>query len=400
MPTPAPQLSGIAARRIHTPRMILDNVLIEFNGPDIGIMGDFASAMIPPGYFNARDEDLVVVPGLVDTHVHGCGGCDFLDKTRASLETISRMAARGGTTTLVATTTIPVDDERLEGFGEFLRQLRAVAMDAPGARYAGIHLEGPFINPARRGGFGPRFVRPVDIRFATRVMEMCGDILMKVTLAPEITGGGDLIRLILDNPNTQIEISVGHTDADFESARRFFAIERVRQVTHAFNAMCPFHHREPGVIGAALTDDNVWMEMIPDGHHLVGGAIALLHRAKGPGRLMIVTDGTAATGTEPGTPVRSVGGVTVVRDGAVRLEDGALAGSNLLMAGALESACRLGGVPFEHALEMCTLTPARAVHRESIIGTIDPGKRADFCVLRRDGSVAATIRDGMLVHQA
>ncbi len=128
-----------------------------------------------------------------------------------------------------------------------------------------------------------------------------------------------------------------------------------------------------------------------------GPAIALLHRLKGPNRLMIVTDGTAATATPEGTRIRSVGGWTEVRDGAVRLLDGTLAGSNLLMAGALHRASALGGFEFHEALRMATITPARSVHWESQIGSIEPRKRADFCVLAEDGSVYATIRDGKLV---
>ena len=401
MSTPAFQprpLDGIVARRIHTPRMILDDVLIEFRGTDIGVMGNFA-APAPPGYYDARDAGLVVVPGLVNVHVHGGGGADFLDHTEESIQRISTMGAAGGATSMVATTTIPVDDASLEGFGEFLRLLRAAR--PRGARFVGLHLEGPFLNPEKRGGFGPRYVQPVDLRQAERILEMCGDILLKITVAPEIDRGDDLIRLILDNPNTQIEVSLGHTTADFGLARRFFGMERVRQVTHAFNAMSAYHHREPGLIGAALLDDNVWMEMIPDGHHLSGPTIALLHRTKGPGRLMMITDGSGATGLPEGSRVTSVGGATVVEDDAVRLaSDGTLAGSNILMAGALARTRTLGGVPMEDALEMATLTPARSIHREALIGSIEPGKRADLCVLRDDGSVAATIRDGTLVYEA
>jgi N-acetylglucosamine-6-phosphate deacetylase len=392
------QLGGIACRRLHTPGMILDNVLIEFDGARIGMMGDFASAWIPPGVFNAREGELTVVPGLIDVHIHGGGGADFLNKTPESFQRISETAASGGAASIVATTTIPSDDAELEGFAEFVRQFRSVK--PRGARFLGVFLEGPFINPEKRGGFGERYAWPIDFRKVEKILSLAEDILLKITLAPEIPDAEKLIRLFHENPRTNVEVSLGHSAADFDLAQRFFKLERVRQVTHAFNAMHPFHHRSPNLIGAALLEDRVWMEMIPDGHHLTGPAIGLLHRTKGPGRLMIITDGTAATATEPGTRVRSVGGYTEVRDGAVRLMDGALAGSNLLMAGALRSAQELGGVPFEDALTMCTLTPAASVNREHETGSIDPGKLADFCVLRKDGSVAATIRDGALVYSA
>lgn len=391
------QLGGIACRRLYTPSIILDNVLVLFEGPKIGPMGDFASAWIPPDIYNARGDDVIVTPGLIDVHVHGCGGADFLDKSAGSLRTISATAARGGAASIVATTTIPIDDAELEGFAEFLHQLRNTPVE--GARFLGIHLEGPFINPERRGGFGERFVQPADLRKAERILSMCEAELLKVTLAPEIEGGADLVHLFAEHPRAAVEVSIGHSSIGYEDARRWFRHGRVRQVTHAFNAMCPFHHRDPGLVGAALLDDNVLCEMIPDGCHLTGPAIELLYRLKGPKRLMLVTDGTAATGTPPGTRILSVGGYTEVRDGAVRLMDGALAGSNLFMAGALAETQRLAGVPFDEALQMATITPARSVNKEDVVGSIDPGKAADFCVLRRDGTVAATIRDGLLVYE-
>lgn len=389
------QLTGIACRRLYTPDIILDDVLVTFEESQIAMMGEFASAWLPPGIFDARAQNLTVVPGLIDVHIHGCGGADFLDQTTESFARVSRVTASGGATSIVATTTIPTSDAQLERFRDFVAKLRNFEPD--GARILGLFLEGPFINPEKRGGFGPEYVWPVDLKQAQRILSICEDLLLKITIAPEIPQAEALIRLFHENPRTHIEISLGHSAADFELARRYFQLERVRQVTHAFNAMHPFHHRAPGLIGAALLEERVWCEMIPDGHHLTGPAITLLHRLKGPNRLMIVTDGTAATATPEGTKIRSVGGWTEVRDGAVRLLDGTLAGSNLLMAGALHRASALGGIEFHDSLRMATITPARSVHWESQIGSIEPRKRADFCVLAEDGSVYATIRDGKLV---
>jgi N-acetylglucosamine-6-phosphate deacetylase len=391
------QLGGIACRRLYTPHMILDNVLVLFEGAKIGMMGDFNSAWVPPDVFNARGEDLTVVPGFIDVHIHGCGGSDFREHTDEAFRTISTTAAGGGATSIVATTTFPQGPAGLEMFEEVVRAYRA--SEPPGARFLGLFLEGPFINPEMRGGFGADYVQPVRLEVVRRILDLCADLLLKITIAPEIEQGEELINMVHDNPGTQIEVSLGHSSADFALARKFFKLERVRQVTHAFNAMTPFHHRSPSLIGAALLDDRVMMEMIPDGCHLVGPTVEMLYRAKGPKRLMIITDGTAATATPEGTPVRSVGGITMVRDGAVRLENGALAGSNLLMAGAVRRAMDIGAVPFEHAVEMASMTPAVSVRREAQVGSIDPGKFADLCVLRRDGSVAATIRDGRLVYQ-
>ncbi len=395
---PGQHLAGIACRRLYTPDMILDDVLVLFAEGVVGMMGEFASHWLPPDVFDARSPELVVVPGLVDVHIHGCGGADFLDLNEEAYRCISATAARGGATSIVATTTIPRDDEELVRFAEFVRLLKR--LDPPGARFLGIFLEGPFINPEKRGGFGPQYVWPADLRRAERILSVCEDLLLKITIAPEIENGLQLIEFFHENPRTTVEISLGHSAADFHLARRLFRLERVRQVTHAFNAMHPFHHRAPGLIGAALLEERVWCEMIPDGHHLSGPAIELLYRLKGWEKLMIITDGTGATATSPGTRIPSVGGWTEVRDGAVRLADGTLAGSNLLMADAVRCVGELAGVPFHDALRMATLTPARSVHWDDRIASIEPGKRADFCVLDTHGQVYATIRDGRLVYLA
>jgi N-acetylglucosamine-6-phosphate deacetylase len=392
------QLGGIACRRLYTPFYLLDNVLVLFEGAKISMLGEFASSHLEPDFYNAQDDDLFVVPGFVDVHIHGCGGADFLDKTTASLQTISSNSARGGATSLLATTTIPVDDEELEGFAEFVRLLKEVKV--AGARFVGIHLEGPFINPNRSGAFGPRYIQPANLKHAERILSISEDVLAKITIAPEIENGDALIRLFAENPRTSIEVSVGHSELTFEQANRWFEHERVRQVTHAFNAMHSFHHRRPGLLGAALLNDKVWAEMIPDGHHLSGAAIELLHRVKGRDRLMIVTDASAATGTPPGTMIESIGGLTQVKDGAVRLMNGALAGSNVLMNDAMFGAINLGKVPLEDAIRMSCVTPAQSVHLFDRIGSIEPGKQADLCIMRRDGSVVATIRDGILVYEA
>jgi N-acetylglucosamine-6-phosphate deacetylase len=396
---PHEPLAGIACRRLFTPDTVLDDVLITFEKDgSIGVMGEFASHQMPPNVFDARRPDVKVVPGLIDVHIHGGGGADFRELDEASLLRISENAARGGASSIIATLTLPRDEAGFERLSDFVRLLRTT--DPPGARVLGIFLEGPFINPRKHGAFGPDYIWPVDLARAERLLSLCGDLLLKITVAPEIDGGTRLIELFHENPNTHVEVSLGHSVVDYDTARRLFRMERVRQVTHAFNAMDSFHHRAPGLIGAALLDDRVLCEMIPDGFHLVGPTIELLYRMKGRDRLMIVTDGAAATGTKPGTRIMGLSGWTEVRDGAVRLPDGTLAGSNLLMASAVRSACELGHVPFQDALRMATVTPALSVHWEDRVASIEPRKRADFCVLDGHGEVLATIRDGRAVYVA
>lgn len=434
------QLSGIACRRLRTPGYTLDNVYIEFDGPRIAVVGDFASSWLPPGSYNARSENLTVLPGFVDVHVHGGGGVDFLNADADGLRTISATAAAGGCTSMVATTTLANDDEGLERFAEFVRVLRAtnplqrspgsfpeaagarttssngantalaegtqtlatddLVCSLPGTRVVGIHLEGPFLNPERRGAFTPRFLRPVDLKIAERFLDICGDLLRKITLAPELPGCAELIELLSSAPYP-IEVTLGHTTCDYELGKRLFANPRVRQITHAFNAMSGLHHRSPNLITAALLDERVSLEIIPDGMHVAPPVIALMHRTVGAKRLIGTTDGASAAGMPPGSTFESFSGTAAVGSdcGVRRTADHVLVGSAALMADAFQRLQELAGIPYEDALLMCTENPAKSINLFDQIGSVEKGKRADFVVLNQDMRVVATVRDGLLVHE-
>jgi len=382
---------------LRLPDRTLRAVRVTLDGPRI--------LRIDENVGEAAHLETVAVPGLVDVHIHGCGGADWLDATEESLRTISTTAAQGGATSIVSTTTIANDDDGLRRFArqmDLLRAARPLVLCAlhevsplPGARVLGLYLEGPWLNPARRGGFGPRYVAPIDLDRAAQVLDLCADLLIKITLAPELPNGEALIDLIQERCPHPVAISLGHTEVDYATARRLFARPDVRQVTHMFNAMVPFHHRTPGLIGAALADASILLEVIPDGHHLAPETVAMLHALVGHRRLVAITDATGATGTKPGTHVNCVGGMTMVADGAVRLvETGALAGSNILMADALRLLQTAAGIPFGEALAICTRNPALSLNLQDEIGSAKPGHRADFTVLAADGGAVSVIRDG------
>lgn len=407
------QLSGIACRRLRTPQHILDNVYIEFDGSRISILGDFNSVQVPVGAYNARDEEFTVIPGMVDVHVHGAGGVDFLNADHESLKMISSVAARGGATTLVATTTLASDDENLESFAEFIRLLRSTGAmgwnlgskdktvnTLPGCRFAGIHLEGPFLNPERRGAFTDRFLRPPDVKVAEQVMEICGDLLTKVTMAPEMPGGEELVE-VFTSGSTPVEVSLGHTTADFALGMKMFENPHARQITHVFNAMSGLHHRQANLITAALMDPRVSLEIIGDGLHVSPPVVQLLHRLTGAKRLIAITDGASSAGMAPGSVCEAFSGQAKVGadSGVRRTSDNVLVGSAALMNDIFQRLQHMADIPFEDALLMTTENPAKSVNRFDQIGSVDKDKRADFVVLK-NGQVAATIRDGMLVYEA
>jgi N-acetylglucosamine-6-phosphate deacetylase len=407
------QLSGIACRRLRTPQHILDNVYIEFEGPRISIMGDFNSAAIPPGAFNAREDELTVVPGFVDVHVHGAGGIDFLNADLDGLKFISGVAARGGATTMVATTTLAQEDKDLRNFAEFIRNLRSTGplgynkgdsdrtvSTLPGTRITGIHLEGPFLNPERRGAFTDRFLRPPDPDVARKVMEICGDLLLKVTMAPEMPGGEELVEVFTSGP-TPVEVSLGHTTANYALGMKIFENPHARQITHVFNAMTGLHHRAANLITAALMDPRISLEIIGDGLHVAAPVVQLLHRITGAKRLIAITDGASAAGAPAGSIFEAFSGQARVGadSGVRRINDNVLVGSAALMSDIFNRLQHMADIPFEDALLMCTENPAVSINRADQIGTIDKNKRADFAVLRNEQDVVATIRDGMLVYQ-
>ncbi len=377
-------------------------------------MGDFNSVALPPGVFNARDEEITVVPGLVDVHVHGGGGIDFLNADLEGMRLISRIAAQGGATTMVATTTLAGEDHDLEKFAEFVRILRSAGgmgydrgsgdktvSTLPGTRVVGIHLEGPFLNPERRGAFTDRFLRPPDLKIAEKVMEICGDLLLKVTLAPELPGGEDLIDLFTSS-EAPVEVSLGHTTADFALGMKVFENPRSRQITHVFNAMTGLHHRQANLITAALMDPRVSLEIIGDGLHVSPPVMQLLHRLTGAKRLIAITDGASSAGAPVGRVFEAFSGQARVGadSGVRRTNDNVLVGSAALMIDIFNRLQHMSDIPFEDALLMCTENPARSINRFDQIGSIDKDKRADFVVLRDDQHVVATIRDGQLVYQA
>lgn len=306
-----------------------------------------------------------ILPGFVDLHVHGGGGADLMEGP-AALPQVARTHARHGTTRLLATTvTAPLP--ALEGV---LRGIRA-AMDAPGpgeARVLGVHLEGPFLNPARLGA-QPPFTVPATLGAVLALHALAP--LRVLTLAPEVAGHLDLIPALVA---AGIRVQVGHSDATYEEACAALA-RGATGFTHLFNAMSPFHHRAPGAAGAALAH-GAYAELIPDLLHVHPGAIRAALRAI-PG-LYAVTDGTAASAMPDGT--YRLGSHAVAKCGhGVRLPDGTLAGSSLTMDAAFRNLVSLG-LSWAEASRRCSALPADFLG-ETRLGRIAEGSPADLVVL-------------------
>lgn len=334
--------------------------------------------------------DAMVAPGFVDLHVHGAAGLDLMDGSLSTLRKVSRTLARYGTTSFLATT-MSAPDAELESAIVGLAAHRHDATE--GARPVGIHLEGPFLNPLRRGTHCAGSLRKADRQSFLRMVELSGNTIRRLTIAPEMDPGYDLIRTAVE---LGISVSLGHSDATEKQARA--AVDAgATQATHTFNAMRPFHQREPGILGVALTDDRIYAEIIADGIHTQPGSVDLLLRAKGVDRIPLVTDGSSGVGMPDGK--YPFGGKTVtVKDGECRDSEGHLAGSTLTLDRAVRNLIEWLDVPLHEALIMASATPARSMRLGNGMGIIRPGADADLVFLDRNLQVLQTMVAGRIVY--
>jgi N-acetylglucosamine-6-phosphate deacetylase len=308
----------------------------------------------------------VAAPGFVDLQVNGFGGIDLMEADVNGYRRAGEALLETGVTSYLPTF-ISAPEEHL------LAALGAVPVIAEGPRILGVHLEGPFLAPSRLGTHPAEARRDPDPALLERLVG-AGPIRL-VTLAPELPGAGPLIELLQERGLT---VSCGHTNATAEEADAAFDLG-VRTVTHLFNAMRPFRHRDPGIAGAALARDDVIVQIILDGVHLAPETAQVVWRAAA-GRVALVTDAFAGAGVGMSDGLYSLGGVEVdVRDGVARRPDGVLAGSTLTMIDAARNLHALG-VPLAQSLEAASTVPARVVGI-STIGRLDVGLPADVVVL-------------------
>jgi N-acetylglucosamine-6-phosphate deacetylase len=306
----------------------------------------------------------IATPGFVDLQVNGFAGIDFLDADADGYKRASQGLLETGVTAFLATFITAPEDH-------LLAALQNVPRHFDGARVLGVHLEGPFLAPERLGIHPPSARRDPDAALLERLVS-AGPVRL-VTLAPERPGACDLIDLLR---RRAITVSCGHSDATSEEATAAFD-RGVRTVTHLFNAMRPFGHRDPGIAGAALARDDVVVQIIVDGAHLAPETAQVVWSAAA-GRVALVTDAVAGAGETDG--VYSLGGLDIeIRDGVARGPDGSLAGTSMTMIEAVRNLHALG-VPLADALDAATAVPARVIGA-SFVGRLDVDQPADVVVL-------------------
>lgn len=345
---------------------VKDDILITLRG---GTIADVMQIAAPPA--SADRVRGLVVPGFVDVHVHGGDGADFTDGDAAANERIINFHARHGTTAMAATT-LSASRVHLQ---TAVAAIATTAADAPGgAEICGIHMEGPYINIRNAGAQDTSSIRPSDILELTALITEAPRMRWLMTVAPEIEGS----RALLEHFKGKVIFSIGHTGATFADA--VAALEwGASHFTHLFNAMTGMHHREPGVVGAALESVDATAELIADGIHVHPAVMRIACTAM-PNRIALITDAIRAAGMPAGKYKLYDYEVTVA-EGSARLANGTLAGSVLTMDCAVQNMVELAGLPIERVIPMATEVPARILGVADRKGRLENGYDADVVIL-------------------
>lgn len=339
------------------------------------------------------DTDGVVLPGFIDEHIHGAGGADAMDGTEQALQTISEYVAKEGTTGFLATTMT----QSPENIGKALKNVKTVREkgEYKGAEVLGVHLEGPFISPKHVGAQPLEYVAKPAPETFDKYNEISGGNIKVVTLAPEVEGGLDLVKHLA---KIGVVASIGHTGAKFSDVEAAVAAGATN-VTHTYNAQTPLHHREAGVVGAAMLIDELNCEMICDTIHVSVPAIKIFVKNKPHDKFTLITDAMRAKGMPDG--LSELGGQQVfVKNGEARLSDGTLAGSVLKMNVAVKNLVEKVGVSFTDAVDFASANPAKNLGLYDERGSIEVGKRADFAVMDKDYNILCTVIGGKVVYKA
>jgi len=380
---------AVTGGEVVTPLDVLEqaDVLIEGGrivavGPGVG-GGEVAETIDAEGQ--------IVAPGYVDVHVHGSAGHDAMDGTRDAIEGMARFFATRGVTSFCPTTLTQAPED-------ILRAVSAIddCMKNPiegGAQPLGVHLEGPCIDAGKKGAQPEEHIRTAAALDYEGLFAL-GNIKL-ITLAPEIEENRELVQFARSQGAAAV---VGHSSATYEQMVEAVKLG-VNHATHTFNQMEGMHHRKPGTVGGVLMLDEIYAEFIADGIHLHRAVVDMIVRLKGPDRALLITDAIRGAGMPDGE--YELGGQKiVVKEGAVRLEDGTLAGSALKMDEAVRNVREFTGRPLAECVQMGTLTPARSIGVADRKGSLEPGKDADIVILTPDLNVVTTMIGGRVVHRA
>lgn len=329
-----------------------------------------------------------VVPGFINEHIHGCAGADVMDKSEEALTTMQQALPATGVTSFVPTT-MTAAREDMEGALSRIRQ--AMARETKGAQILGVHMEGPFVNEQYKGAQAAQYLSAPDFSW----IEPYADVVKIITIAPELLKNKEFLKQCKEH---HILVSLGHSAATYDEVMNVIDKSDLCHATHLYNAMTPFHHREPGLVGAALLSPKMHCELICDNLHVHGAAQKLAYQLKGRDGIILITDSMRACLQEDGKS--ELGGQTVyVSEGQARLADGTLAGSTAVMNQVVLNFLINSGASLPDVIAMATANPAKDLGVYDRLGSLEAGKQADIVVLdSNDFHVKQTVVAGELVY--
>jgi N-acetylglucosamine-6-phosphate deacetylase len=384
--------TAFTARRLFTPTKEIDRPLLIVEDGRIAELSAISDKSAPVNATLVDFGDTTLAPGFFDIHMHGGAGLDLMRATPSELPRLGKFLATHGVTGYFATTVAAPMDATCTALGRLADAIEAGASsnngDAVQARPLGVHLEGPFLSHKRRGVHPPENLVTPTVEIFERLWQAARGQVKMLTIAPEIPGA---MEVIAEAAKRKVFVSIGHSDAEMPIAKD--AVKAgARHATHTFNAMRPLDHREPGIIGEVLSDDQLTADVIVDGIHVAPEVVKLFLRAKGHERAVLITDAISATGMPDGR--YQLGPIEVdVKDGKCT-SGGSLAGSVLTMDRAVRNVTQFSDWTLRDAVQAATLNPARAVGFSDHHGILAPGADANFTVLSPTGEVLKTIIRG------
>lgn len=377
---------------IITPFQLLeDRIIIIEKGKIIAITDKKEDLALLKNVEIIEAQNKFIVPGYIDIHVHGGGGSDVMDGEYEAIKQVATTHSRFGTTAFLPTTMTMTKDKIIKS----LKSIHEARLKGTGtAEILGIHLEGPYINPEKKGAQKEEDIKKVSVEEFLEFNQASGNLIRLVTIAPEMPGAIDFIRWLHQQG---IIVSVGHSNATYKQVQEGIQAG-LSHVTHIFNAMRGLHHREPGVVGAALSSPKLIVEMIADGIHLHPIVLKMLTQIKESEKLVLITDAMRATGFKEGT--YDLGGQEViVTQGQAKLKNGTLAGSVLTMDKAVKNLVTKVGISLLNAVQMASYNPAKCLGIDDKKGSLELYKDADIVILNKNLETELTMVAGKVVYR-
>lgn len=376
----------IVNARVVTPGDITQSSVVWIENAQIQKVDQGILPEVPSEYEIIDAKGQLLIPGMIDVHIHGANGFDMMDGTEESILEVSKTCAMTGCTSFLVTSV----SSSIEDLMIMIRNVKNVIGTEQGAKIAGMHLEGPYLNVKRKGMQNELYLRHPNIDEMKEILTEAGDLVKMVTIAPELPGGIEMVEFLKDRG---IIVAIAHSDATYEEAKEAFS-KGASHVTHCFNGMRPIHHRDPGLVVAAFEEEHVSLQAIVDKIHLHPAIVRLMHRIKGPEGVVLITDALQAM--QMGDGEYEFGGHKVtVANGEARLADGTLASSTVTMNEALQKTVE-SGISLDDAVYMAATTPA------NILGMLDKGRiasgmDADLVLLDSNFDVLWTMIEGDLI---